>query len=536
MAVNRNWIDAVEDHYLEDDIIEVEGVPLTMPKARSRTQSKWQSVVSDDIMPDSVTADRPEKIPFDILNRLTESTKAQTPLNQALADGTRFAPLRPLFVFETQSSDQIPVAFHVVAVKAADKPIRSKGFTERTFLLLMRDAEGRIDIDLVQRFIDYFRLPTERLDLAQRAVIEQIQPGWTPAGEFQTSLKQSEPVIPFLPKAGALLRRDLRTLLDAGLTRADFFRYVNQLIAVHLGLYQPRLAAHLNPAMELLLDEMAAPGSVRAEDVARIERGEDPAHSFEASLEIQAPAGESRVRVGKGTPAVRSYMELRLRLAHLHFHLTLLNRVRNAVSAYLVHGGCDAKTAREQARRPSQVVRRLGEDRGFRRYLERASEALAVRFAYEQLDDTGCEEALAELRKRARSGLHALRDMYRHYNLQSAPRATSRRAYKNGEQVVRRLLSMGDNGLLQVRQLANTYFELGGGLLPLLLITTVGTQVEKISVRRFWHRLGEYGLHLDDHERERLLGRLKAMGLYERYSDAGEASYVRALISTREAA
>jgi DNA phosphorothioation-dependent restriction protein DptG len=40
-------------------------------------------------------------------------------------------------------------------------------------------------------------------------------------------------------------------------------------------------------------------------------------------------------------------------------------------------------------------------------------------------------------------------------------------------------------------------------------------------------------LRLDEDERGRLLSRLKAMGLYERFSDAGEASYVRGLITSK---
>lgn len=530
MAVDMTWVDQVKREHYATPIIQIDGIPLEIPVPRRGARNTWQGLVSDDILPDYPQADAPEKIPFDILNRLTEEGKAERSLSAALADGTDFAPLRPLFMFATQGTAQIPVAFHVLAVKAPERPVPNNAFGYRTFLLLMRDHEGRIDEDLVRRLIEHFRLPTEELDLAQRAVLEALQPGWSPESSFRLSITDERRILPFLPRAGELLRRDLATLLDTRLTRADFFRYANQLLAIHFGLYQPRLAYHINPAVEMLLQELADPGSVSAQAVERIERGQDDAHSFFARLQVQAPEGATRRRMSMDMPACKSFADMKKRLAALHFQLILLNRLRHVLETFLVHAGHDPDSATAQSRRPSQMVQRMQEDPAFRRFLERATEALAVRFALEQLEEHIGADMLEGL-ARAPSGLHALRDLYQHYNLQSASKSRSTRAYKTGEQVVRRLLSMGENGLLQGRKKLGAYFEIGGGLLPLLLITTVRQDEEKIQVGELWKRLGDYGLHLDRDEQERLLGRLKAMGLYERFSDAGEASYVRGLIT-----
>ena len=74
------------------------------------------------------------------------------------------------------------------------------------------------------------------------------------------------------------------------------------------------------------------------------------------------------------------------------------------------------------------------------------------------------------------------------------------------------------------------------GFLPLLLLLVVGAGREKIPVDEFWKRLAAYGFAFDKTEREAVLARLRAMGVYERYSDAGEAAYVRNLMTTSEAA
>jgi hypothetical protein len=535
MAVDSRWIDQVADTYRDAKTIPVEGVPLEMPVVKSTTRNTWQGLVSDDILPDSPNADAPEKIPFDILHRLTESTKTKQYLSKVLADDTEFAPLKPLFMFTTQGRAQIPVAFHVLAVKSVEKAVSNRGFKDKTFLLLMRNDKGEVDMRLVQRFIEHFRQPPDRLDLAQRTVLEQLQPHWSPASEFQFSLDNPSRIEPFVAKAGELLRQDLHTLLAAPLTRADFFRYTNQLLALHLGLYQPRLAAHINPAMDCLLAEMAQPGAEQPDWVGRIERGEDSEHSFFASLLAQMPEGATRRRMAAASPVLGSFRTLGQRLATLQFNLLLLNRVRDVVKSFLVHHGYDGETAVQLSRRPSQIIQRMQDDPDFRRYFERACEALAVGFACEQLDETNRDKHIAAV-KSAPSGLHALRGFYQAYNLQSSSRAHNSRAYKQGEQVVRRLLSMGENGLLQARKGVGVYLEIGAGLLPLLLITSIGCGKEKIQVNELWKRLGEYGLRVVEDDRDRLLGRLKAMGLYERYSDAGEASYIRGLLTTGEAA
>ncbi len=545
MAVDKQWIETVKTmaEIKTRPSIDVEfrvedgkrSVNIAIPVSKGVSREQWQRRVSDDILPDSPNADAPEKTPFEILNKLTDSVKAEHPLSQALADDSEFAPLRPLFVFATKGMAEIPVAFHVLAVKAADRSVRCRSFTHKSFILLMRSKDGTLREDLVRRFIDQFRQPPAELDLAQRTVLERLQPEWSPDRNHDFSFEDPGRVIPFVPAAGELLQRDIETLLDAELTRADFFRYTNQLLALHMGLYQPRLAAHLNPAIELLLQEMADPHSVSSEQVARVERGDDPQHQFTASLDVQVPEGSSWRRMSTRMPAFRSFLTLERRLATLHFNLMLFNRIRSLVSTYLRDCDFDDASAVSLSRKPSDIVQRLQDDPEFRSYLERASEALAVRFIFDQLSDASEKDSF-EVLAREPSGLHALRSFYERYNFESSPKPTSSRAHKNGSQVVRRLLGRGEHGLLQARKGFGAYFEIGAGLLPLLLITSIGPGAEKIPVMRFWTELGRYGMRLPSEERERLLGRLKAMGLYERYSDAGEASYVRGLLAVREVA
>ena len=537
MPVDKAWVQEVRgtEQIEECATFTVEGVDLVMPVSRSQTATHWQRRVSDDILPDSPNADAPEKTPFDILNKLTDASKPPHTLGEALADSEQLSPLKPLFVASTRAKTAIPIAFHVLAVKAADRPVNSRSFKHHTFLLLMRDAAGSLDVELVRNFIERFRSSTNKLGLAERAVLDAIEPGWDPATRHQFSLDDARTIVPFVPEAGRLLQRDLRTLLAAPLMRTDFFRYTNQLLSVHLGLYQTRLAAHLNPAMDALLAELRAPGSVDTDEVVAIEEGRSPRCRFFESLDVLAPGSSARRRMGKEADVIVSFRRMEQRLAELHFYLMMINRLRSVVTAYLLHKGYDKEAATLSSRRPSQIIERVQNDPDFRRFLERAGEALAVRFVLNQLSASSRDDSFT-LIGRSGSGFEALKQLYGRYNLETSPQSHNSRAYKQGGQVVRRLLGAGEHGLVQSRRNAGSYFELGSGLLPLLLLTTIGADAEKLAVHSFWHELAAYGLRFAQEEREILLGRLKSMGLYERYSDAGEASYVRGIItSNREA-
>jgi DNA phosphorothioation-dependent restriction protein DptG len=176
----------------------------------------------------------------------------------------------------------------------------------------------------------------------------------------------------------------------------------------------------------------------------------------------------------------------------------------------------------------------MRDDDDFAPFLHRALTALAVRFVYNQISESSREDAFKTF-ERETSSLHALRALYERYNIESSRNATASRAYRQGIQITSSLLQQGEYGLLKSRQRVGAYFELGAGILPLLLLLVVGAGREKIPVEEFWKRLGVYGLAFDGTERERVLARLRAMGVYERYSDAGEAAYVRNLMTSEAA-
>ena len=551
MPIDLSWLSDV--HRISDlasrPMLDIDGIEIELPISNGRGTSRfrdWQRRVLPDIVPDSVNADAPERTPFRLLFALTTSPETESSMDEVLSG--EFHPLEDLFRARTLTNKTMTLAFHVLAVKAAGKGERdAKGFTERTILLLCRKDDGTLDVELVRDLVDQFRRPPSELDLAQRTILERIQPGWTPSNEPTFDLSESAklPEIPFDREASRLFREDLRTLIQAALPPADFFQQLNLLLIIHLGLYQPRVASLLNPQMEYLYREMERPDPRNLRDLDEMSRQHEQRHPFTGLLNCRAPDPELRT-VTLRTPERVSFEEIGNRLVNFHFHLLVLVQLRRLGEAYFAQkwghseDWRDGRLATEvltdihtATRGPQQFLVQMSQDPDFARFLNKALVALAVRFVHNQIAESGRRRAFEEVVGKAASGLHALRTLYEMYNIQSSRNPTGSRAYRQGIQMTSSLLQQGQYGLVQGRQRVGPYFELGAGVLPLVLLLAVGAGREKVPVGNLWTRLERYGLRFDAEERERLLSHLRSMGVYERYSDAGEAAYVRNLMTAR---
>ena len=539
MTVDPGWLEQLRSDTTLDscDTVTVDGVDVELPRSMARGKNRhrhWQRRVLDDCAPDSADADAPERTPFRILYGFTEPLKPEQTLKTVL--NSDLSPLAPLFQVRTRGGKTVPVAFHVLSVKGAERDeIESKGFREATFALLCRSDDGYLDEELIDSLVERFRTDPSQLDLAQRTLIERIQSDWTPDQAPQVFISDGlkDPVPPLDPVSCRLFQADLRTLLKTGLAPADFFHSLNLLLGLHLGTLQPRLAAQLNPKMDILLAEFAGTDPDHTERLEALDEASSRSdtHPFKGTLRTRAPAAGLHRKVSHTAPARTSFADLERELARLHFHLLLLVRLRQLGAAYLRQQGFDEPES--LCRTPLQLVRRMQDDPDFDRYLRRATTALAVRFVHDQLGEQRHDSAWATL-EGAPSGLHALLRFYEVYNRDGARNKTSTRAHRQGISMTTSLLSQGEFGVIQTRRGLGSFFELGAGLLPLLLLLAVGAERDKLQVDRFWDRMADYGFAFERAERESVLRRLKDMGLYERFSDAGEASYVRNLLLARE--
>ena len=508
---------------------QIDDVTIAFPKKNKQ----WQRRVIEHMLPDSPVADSPEKIPYRLLYAQTSSQQTENGLETVFSGDLRH--LRDVFYAQTRGS-AVPVAFHVLMVKAKNaKVVTQRLFTERTFRLLCTDEKGRLDDGLITDLLNRFRASPDDLDLASRVVLKGLQPMWDPT-QFEVEVDQRDArTVPFVPDASRLFRADIRTLLDGGFIPADFFELLTQTLTLHLGLYLPRLAARLNPTVAMMLDEFGTPGAADVERMRRIEAGDDDEYQFRGSISVRAASPGAHRRLSRASAPRLAYIRMERDLTYLHFSLLLFNQVRDLARQHISAAweGGDPAALHEMSAAPSVIVERMQAIPEFRRFMSKATVALALRFVREQMPEDPTRSLVSKIEEMP-SGLHALRDFYYAYNLLEPNTATKNRATKQGIHVADALLGRGDRGLVQDRRGVGRYFEIGVGIVPLLLLLSMGAHSEKIRISKLWARFEDYGLHLDDTERDLLLNRLKSMGLYERYSDAGEANYVRNLLVTPE--
>jgi hypothetical protein len=549
MPLDLNWLDVVTRRrdLADAETFDLDGVEIDLPRSNARGRDRvrdWQRRVLADVIPDSVQADAPERTPFRLLSQLTTSMRTERSLKEVFA--SEFAPLDDLFRAETREGRKMTLAFHVLAVKAAEKgEIEARGFTERTLQLLCRDEAGSLDEALLRELIERFRLEPAQLDLAQKTVLERVQPNWSSSQEptFTPPEAAATLEVPFDPSAARLFREDIRRLLDAKLPPSDFFQQLNLLFCVHLGLYQPRVAALLNPQMDALFEVMAQPNPGALARLDERIKAFGKRHPFTATLRCRAPDPEHRT-VTLLTPERVAFEELGKGLAAFHFNVLCLGQLRRLGEAWFASrwdqhsawrgGHLDRGTERELAQKvrgPREFIAEMEQEPDFATFLHRATTVLAVRYLRTQIADTSRDEAMEKDVRPAPSGLHALHRLYVRYNLQNSKNASSSRAMHQGVKITSGLLNQGEYGLVQSRPRVGPFFQVGAGIFPLLVLLVVGPHREKARMEEFWGRLEGYGLMFDPPERERFLARLRAMGVYERFSDAGEAAYVRNLMT-----
>ena len=552
MSMNLPWLDElnrIQDLGSRETFV-VDGVefqlPLSNPRGPKRVRD-WQRRVMPDFLPDSINADAPERTPFRLLYALTTNQRGKASIEHVLKVGGDLAALEPLFRAETaMGHKKMTLAFHVLAVQAASSgEPDAKGFTERTIVLLCRKRDGQLNEPLLRRLVDEFRKAPGELDLAQRTVLERIHPGWTPASEptFDPAAA-GEAVIPFDPVACELFQQDLGSLLDAGMSPPDFYQNLNLLFLLHLGLFQARAATLLNPQMEILEEDLAHPSLAQLRKLEAFVEAADKRHPFTGYIACWAADDGQMRRITSQTPALQSFERVDRDLQRFHFSVLTLVQVRRLAEAYVAHRldrsaeyltDKSGKDIREAVQTPLNLLNRLHKDTEFRAFMDRALTVLCVRFIHDQIAGADKQQS-ADVVRAANSPLQALRRLYERYNIQAARNATASRAYRQGTQVTSSMLSQGEFGLIQGRRGVGRYFEIGAGLLPLLLLLAVTPHKEKIPLQDFWQRLEQYGLELDNGERGRLLERLRSMGVYERYSDAGDSAYVRNLMISAKAA
>ncbi len=297
-------------------------------------------------------------------------------------------------------------------------------------------------------------------------------------------------------------RADIVTALSMPLPRHDRVEAAILTLSLHLGLYYYEIAYRLGSGLEA-----ATRAAAGAEHQA--------AAPFAGLLLFRVgTSGDRPVRRADG--CAEAWRELDDRY--------LISLTPNIVAANLLHRcwrAAEPGEAPENAD-PGALAAALSADSGLAELIDAAAGALAILYAERVASASGSE--LAELAASEEPGTYLLRS-----KIHSHMRRT---LHYRSRAVVNQLIKRSFGGSLIRRRGNVLFFELDEDLLFLLVKFVLARRGEvELPFREVLSELAAYGLAPQDRaEEDELAAALERLGMLHRYSDAGEAMYVRHLL------
>jgi len=308
---------------------------------------------------------------------------------------------------------------------------------------------------------------------------------------------------PFFPEVHALIQADLlRALSIRSLGRKDKVNAVLTVFYVHLALYYWRAAYILEEQAQGFLRTLAGVPGAR-DELAAASNDTLIGSAFRGKLKFRVST--ARPRPVKATdPAAEAYREINnARLRLLPVNISLLSAARK-----LTNTSAPASF--------SEIASSLEQEPNASNEFDAACRAAALAIA-----DKLADEQRADIRIAAASqhepGLSALRS--------AIIKRWKSDLRRSSTDITAGLMTRGGRGIFATR--GNVpYFEVGQDLL--LLLTKLIAGDDAIRYRDFLNRLADYGLSPQTRDEEAVLADvLRSLQLLEKFSDTGEAMYVK---------
>lgn len=305
----------------------------------------------------------------------------------------------------------------------------------------------------------------------------------------------------FHPGGMDRFREDMLAALHMALPRHDRIEAAILTLSLHLALYYYEVSFQLGTGLDAV---------TRA--AAQLDPRTPP--SFAGRLLFRVgTAGDRPVRRADGCAG--SWRELDDQY--------LISLTPNIITANLVHRAWRAADASAPpVPDPAALASAMSHDPDLAALVDQCAGALAISYAARTPGWAG--PSLAELAANPEPGVHVLRSAI-HAHLR-------RQLHYRSRAVVNQLVKRSFGGTLIRKRGSVLFFELDEAFLFLLVkfvLTRAGS--DQLPLREFLAGLARYGLRPQDStEEDHLAAALESLGMLHRYSDAGEAAYVRHLL------
>jgi hypothetical protein len=513
----------------KSELLGISGLLPTVPHGDDRDKLLWHVIadaapkLSTPLLDDFVLANN-------LASRLALDPEASRVTAAALKQ--RFFSSRPTPTMLAVHS-ALPLNYRHARLNPATNTASDTGYTMfdgRVLPYMLWDTtQGGVSKNVIQDLLDTLATENELtvLDLKflDIALENAPRPAATPDAEelirrYESSFADEFKPIggPFCEPSLALFKQDLETVLHTELPRPDRTEWLTLLISLHLALRLYRIAVALGGDLDMAVAAAAQlPSPAGARGCTCSGRDLEQLQTCPLAGMLRFRTGSGHFRRVSGTDGCRAaYAEVdRRRLMDLLPTLVTRNLASRAWAAF---GGGDAASRNDMG----ALATALNADLELRQILNAACAAMTVLHHDACKRGTATREELERVSKTSdqRPGIHALREDIRHMR--------SRDLRRIGSSVANSLMlkmTVGRGALISRNGPSYGYFEVDEQLLVLLV--RLVCRDRHVPFDHFLRGLRAYGLApQDDTERDALANTLERLGLLERYSDAGEASFV----------
>ena len=307
----------------------------------------------------------------------------------------------------------------------------------------------------------------------------------------------------FYRKQGELLQRDLDRILNLKVSRTEKVRYFSIVLGLHFATYVIRISYYLDWEYSAFIQSIE-------NGINTFKKTEDYDVDFQSKITFTF----DELRTPKTSNPVKNCVEMSQVVYRSYIHMVLLNTVRNI--------------SHNQTLTFGELIEELN-DEHFRQWVNLCFDLQMTAYVNTviKIDD---EEEIREYLSNLPDGNSFKRYealVTRHFASQKASNRTPRTA---GIQFIKQSIGTGTNySFIASKPGVGDYYSIGKDLIILLVHLTIDEKEKKIRYKDFLSRIAAYGLNPDQHAEESFLNKLEETGLLQKFSDSGEAMYVRTI-------
>lgn len=466
-----------------------------------KREEMWASVISG-LLEQSAEI----KIDSELIENLLESKNISYRGDSSELKDNLKAIIEDLYYIESKSSRKVPyiLPFHLEVIGNL-KTKEPRGFNH-LFKLLLTDETGQFNQELFNNVLILFSGEANLTPIDQLFIKAlKDQPNYK---EINLKFKESHPMTTggyyFYKKQGELFRRDLKRILEMNVSRNEKVRYFTTVMGLHFSIYVIRISYYLDWEFKEFLSALESENY-------KFPTTDDYDDEFRSKITFTF----EEVRTPKSSKPVVNCDEMSKVVYRSYIHMVLLNTIRNM--------------SQNQSITLSEFKIKLNENKLFNKWINLCFDLLMLAYA-EKVIKLKDEEEIKEYLK-ALPGKNPFKRyeqlVTKHFASQKSQNRTPRTA---GIQFIKQSMGVGSNySFIASKPGIGDYYGVGKDLIILLVHLTINGEEKKIRYKDFLSRICSYGFNPDQHAEEALLQKLEETGLLQKFSDSGEAMYVRTI-------